>query len=105
VSAAAAASPDRIDRLRDALAALTPAALDIHDESHLHAGHAGAASGRGHFRMRVVSDRFQGLSTRERHRRVYAALGDLMQTDIHALSLETLTPAEAVQPAPKTNFI
>jgi BolA protein len=100
--AAAATSGDRIDRLRRALAALTPAELDIHDESHLHAGHAGAESGRGHYRMRVVSERFQGLPTRERHRRVYAALGNLMQTDIHALSLETLTPAEAAQPSSGT---
>jgi BolA protein len=96
---AAAASRDRLERLRLALAALTPAALDIHDESHLHAGHAGAESGRGHFRVRVVADCFNGLCTLARHRKVYAALGNLMQTDVHALSLETLTAAEAAQPS------
>lgn len=85
----------RIDRIREELLkALSPARLDIIDESHLHAGHAGAQSGRGHFRLTVVSDRFAGHSPIARHRMVYGALGDLMQTDIHALSIEALTPDE-----------
>lgn len=85
----------RIDRIRGALAALTPVQLDIVDESHLHAGHAGAKSGRGHYRVRVVSQRFANLAPLARHRAVYEVLGALMTSDIHALTLETLTPAEA----------
>ena len=85
----------RIERIREALSrALSPVQLDIIDESHLHAGHAGARSGRGHFRLTVVSDGFTGHSPIARHRMVYAALGDLMHTDIHALSIEALTPDE-----------
>jgi BolA protein len=102
MSPSAGASSDRLRRLRLALAGLAPAQLDIEDQSHLHAGHAGAEGGRGHFYVRVVSERFHGLPTLARHRAVYAALGDLMQTDVHALSLETLTPAEAAQPPART---
>lgn len=86
---------NRIERLRATLqAALQPSALDIDDESHLHAGHAGAATGRGHFRLRIVSTAFAGLSPVQRHRRIYEALGGLMQTDIHALSITAKTPEE-----------
>ncbi|RDY69784.1 BolA family transcriptional regulator [Lysobacter soli] len=76
-------------------AALAPVSLEIEDESHRHAGHAGAADGRGHFRVDVVSEAFAGLGPIARHRAVYAALGDLMTTDIHALSIRARTPAEA----------
>jgi BolA protein len=79
------------DRLNDAL---VPEMLEIEDESHLHAGHAGARDGRGHFRVTVVSPRFAGLSRIGRHRLVFAALGDLMQTDIHALTLQAFSPEE-----------
>lgn len=83
-------------RMRQALqAALQPEQLELEDESHLHAGHAGARDGRGHFRVRVVSEVFVGKLPLARHRAVYAALGDLMQTDIHALSIQALTHAEA----------
>lgn len=86
----------RVDAIRAALeAALTPVSLEIEDESHRHAGHAGAADGRGHFRVDVVSDAFAGIGPIARHRAVYAALGDLMTTDIHALSIRARTPAEA----------
>ncbi len=68
--------------------AFAPDELDIIDDSHRHAGHAGAKDGRGHFRVRIVSRRFAGTKTLERHRMVYAALGSLMQTDIHALSVD-----------------
>ena len=78
-------------RLRDALA---PLSLKLVDDSHLHAGHAGARDGRGHFQVRVVSTRFAGLRALARHQLVYRALGDLMQTDIHALSITALTPDE-----------
>lgn len=75
--------------------ALAPLALEIEDESHRHAGHAGARDGRGHFRVDVVSDAFAGLNPIARHRAVYAAVGSLMDTDIHALSIRARTPEEA----------
>lgn len=86
----------RVGAIRAALeAALAPVSLEIEDESHRHAGHAGAADGRGHFRVDVVSEAFAGLGPIARHRAVYAAVGDLMTTDIHALSIRARTPAEA----------
>lgn len=71
---------------------LQPEVLEIEDESHHHVGHAGARDGRGHFRVLITSAAFAGLSPLQRHRRVYAALGDLMQTDIHALAIEAQAP-------------
>jgi len=68
--------------------------LEVIDESHLHAGHAGAADGRGHFKVIVVSDAFSARSPLQRHRLIYEALGDAMVTDIHALSIHALSPAE-----------
>ena len=62
------------------------------DESHLHAGHAGARGGAGHFRAVIVSARFEGKGPLERQRLVYAALADEMGREIHALSMRTLTP-------------
>jgi BolA protein len=86
---------DRIERMRSRLhEALRPTVMDVVDESHLHAGHAGAQSGRGHFRLRIVSRQFEGLLPLARHRAVYDALGEMMQTDIHALSIQALTPEE-----------
>ena len=75
-------------------AALQPLELEIVDDSHLHAGHAGAADGRGHFSVHVISERFAGLPVVRRHRLVYAAVGDMMITDIHALSIRALAPGE-----------
>lgn len=69
--------------------ALTPTVLEIHDESAAHHGHAGAASGGGHFRVVIHSPRFAGQGLVARHRMVYGALGELMGTEIHALALET----------------
>lgn len=69
--------------------------VELIDDSHLHAGHAGAKEGKGHFRVRVVSADFDGLRTLQRHQLVYRSLGELMQTDIHALSITALTPDEA----------
>jgi BolA protein len=84
---------DRIERIRAALrAALSPTRLVIEDESHLHAGHSGAATGRGHFRVEIDSAAFAGHPLLARHRMVYAALGELMQTDIHALSIRAGSP-------------
>ncbi len=85
----------RIVAMRERLAALAPLALDIVDESHKHVGHDGARDGHGHFAVRMVSAAFDGLAPLARHRRVYEALGSMMQTDIHALSLKTLTPSES----------
>jgi len=85
----------RVEKIRAALvAALAPEQLVIEDESDRHAGHAGAATGRGHFRVEIVSAAFAGQSPIARHRSVYAALGELMQTDIHALSLQARAPGE-----------
>lgn len=75
--------------------AFAPVAVEVVDDSHRHAGHAGARDGRGHFNVSIVSDRFAGMLPLARHRAVYAALGDLMTTDIHALSIVARTPAEA----------
>jgi len=73
---------------------LSPSHIDIIDESHLHAGHAGAASGTGHFNVTVVSEKFSGQSPVQRHRLVYDAIGDLMQTEIHALGITARAPEE-----------
>jgi len=70
--------------------ALAPEWLEIIEESHLHIGHAGAKDGRGHFRVRIASPLFLGLSRMARHRLVYRALGSLMQTDIHAINIEAV---------------
>jgi BolA protein len=75
-------------------AAFAPTVLEIVDDSHRHVGHAGARDGRGHFTVRIVSARFAGAKPLERHRLVYEALGDLMLTDIHALSLIAAAPTE-----------
>ncbi|MEO6688841.1 MAG: BolA family protein [Dokdonella sp.] len=86
---------DRIEQIRTRLtAALAPLELVVEDESHRHAGHAGARDGRGHFRVRIVSAAFHGQAALARHRAVYAALGDLMQTDIHALAIDARAPEE-----------
>jgi BolA protein len=85
----------RVEELRRRLThALAPALLEIEDDSQRHAGHEGARDGRGHFRVRIVSPVFAGQSALARHRAVYAAVGDLMQTDIHALVIEARTPEE-----------
>lgn len=85
----------RLDAIRARIEAdLAPIELDLVDESHKHVGHAGARDGRGHFAARIVSDAFEGLPLLARHRLVYAALGDLMLTDIHALSLKAIATSE-----------
>ncbi|MBM3114669.1 BolA family protein [Jeongeupia naejangsanensis] len=83
-----------VDEIRSRLTVLAPEALDVHDDSAAHAGHAGAAAGGGHFDVLIVSDAFAGLNSLARHRKVYALLGDLMPHRIHALSLKALTPDE-----------
>lgn len=87
---------ERIQRMEKRLNdALEPTELLIKDQSHLHVGHDGAQEGKGHYDLRIVSDRFSGKSLMTRHREVYAALGDLMDTDIHALKIRAKTPDEA----------
>ena len=86
---------ERVERIRAALQVLAPSRLQVVDESHRHAGHEGARDGRGHFAVEIVADAFDGLAPLARHRRVYEALGAMMQTDIHALSIRARTPAEA----------
>jgi BolA protein len=83
-----------IDAMRERLAVLDPVAIDIADDSAKHAGHAGAGSGGGHYRLAIVSPRFAGCRTMERHRLVYDALGPLMKQEIHALSIIAKTPDE-----------
>jgi BolA protein len=85
----------RVERIRaQLLDVLEPELLEIEDESHLHAGHAGARDGRGHFRVTVVSEAFTGLPRIARHRLVYEAVEALMETDIHALSIQAFAPGE-----------
>jgi BolA protein len=86
---------DRVELIRARLQhEFAPRELAIDDESHKHAGHAGARDGRGHFRVRIVAAAFSGQPLLVRHRRIYAALGELMQTDIHALALDARAPDE-----------
>ena len=85
----------RVEMIRQRLTeALSPESLDIIDDSHKHVGHAGAASGGGHFSVIIVADIFEGQNLLQRHRIIYDALGDAMQTDIHALSIKAYTPGE-----------
>lgn len=87
-------SADRIARIESALRELEPTELEVIDEGHKHVGHAGAADGRGHFRVVMVSERFKGMPPLARHRAVYAALGSMMDSDIHALALRLSAPGE-----------
>lgn len=88
-AAASSVGAERMALIRTRLAALEPDLLDIDDESHLHAGHAGAEGGASHFRVRIVSPRFAGLTPVARHRLVYHQLADLIPFPIHALALDT----------------
>jgi BolA protein len=84
----------RVERIRTTLERqLAPQHLEIMDDSAAHAGHAGARSG-GHFRVLIVAEAFRGQTARQRHQTVYAALGGLMNTDVHALSIRALAPGE-----------
>jgi BolA protein len=90
-----------IGRLQEKLQALQPLSLAIDDDSARHAGHEGAKSGGGHYRVRIVSRHFEGLSRLARHRLVYDSLGQMLQREVHALSLVLQTPDEAgVTPPP-----
>ena len=82
-----------LDAMREKLAALEPLRLEIADDSAKHAGHAGARDG-GHYRLTIVSPRFSGCATMQRHRLIYEALGPMMRGEIHALSIKALAPDE-----------
>jgi BolA protein len=86
---------DTATLLRQRLSDLDPQALEVFDDSHEHAGHAGAMeSGGGHFQVVIVSERFEGKNMLARHRMIYQAVGDLMPARIHALAIQAFTPAE-----------
>ena len=88
-------SAPRLDKIRDRLLAnLGPAEIELEDESALHAGHAGAASGGGHYRLRITSVKFAGLNLVTRHRLVYDAVHDMMHKEIHALAITAVAPSE-----------
>ncbi|MBK7847995.1 MAG: BolA family transcriptional regulator [Zoogloea sp.] len=83
-----------MDEIRARLANLQPVRLELIDDSHLHAGHAGARAGGGHYRLSIVSEVFQGKNTVARHRIIYDALGELMRKEIHALAIQARSPEE-----------
>ena len=86
---------ERIKTIEERLqSGFSPSHLQVKDQSHLHAGHAGARDGLGHFEVTIVADAFEGKSRIERHRMIYAALGTLMETDIHALKINAHSPGE-----------
>lgn len=91
-------NPDtRLERIRARLTeTLAPEQLELGDDSALHAGHAGAASGGGHYRVRIVSGRFEGLKLVMRHRLVYDSVHDMMHAEIHALAITALAPSEVL---------
>ena len=80
--------------LRHRLADLAPSALEVHDDSAEHAGHAGASSGAGHFSLLIVSKAFSGVPRRERHQQVLNRVNDLLPHPIHALSIKALAPED-----------
>lgn len=83
-----------IEAMQARLSALEPLSLQIIDESHKHAGHAGARDGGGHYVLHIVSGRFADCNTLARHRMVYSALGEMMKREIHALTIEAHAPTE-----------
>lgn len=85
---------NKIDAIRQRLSVLKPVALEIFDDSHQHLGHGGYRNDGSHFRMHIVSAHFEGKNKVARHRLVYAALGDMMKEDIHAMNIDARTPAE-----------
>ena len=88
-------SDTRLERIRERLqAALAPQEMQLDDDSAAHAGHAGAASGGGHYNLRIVSIQFEGLKLVTRHRLVYDSVHDMMHKEIHALAITALAPSE-----------
>lgn len=81
-----------LERIEQKLAVLNPDSVELIDDSEKHAGHAGAKGGGGHFQLIIVSPLFAGKSTQARHRMVHAALGEMLEREIHALSIKAYTP-------------
>jgi len=98
---------DRVALIRQRLAALSPVSLAIEDESHLHAGHAGAAGGAGHYRVHIEAACFAGLSPLARHRLVYDRVFDLIPHVIHALAIhaQPAATADVATPCPPPSTI
>ena len=92
-----------LELMRQKLAVLEPLRLDIVDDSAKHAGHASAKDGGWHYRLAIVSPRFAGCGTMQRHRLIYEALGPMMRGEIHALSIKALAPEEPDQPNARKN--
>jgi BolA protein len=84
----------RIDAMRAHLAILNPVSVEIIDESHKHAGHAGSRDGGGHYLLQIVTSEFTGKTTMARHRMIYSALEEMMKREIHALNIQASTPEE-----------
>jgi BolA family transcriptional regulator, general stress-responsive regulator len=90
---------DRRQQIEALLAgAFSPLHIEVIDDSHRHAGHAGAQGGAGHFRVRLLSEKFRGLPVLARHRLVYEALRPLIPNEIHALGIEADAPGERASP-------
>ena len=88
-------SAERVAQIRQRLEdAFAPESLEVEDDSHKHAGHEGAKGGLGHFNVSIVSAHFNGMRVFARHRAIYAAMGDMMQTDIHALAIDAVASDE-----------
>ena len=86
---------DRVERIEALLrASLAPESMELVDDSHKHAGHAGARGGAGHYDLTIVSEKFSGVGTVGRHRLVYEALAEMMPAEIHALSIKAFSPDE-----------
>ena len=87
--------PDAVIRsIQEKLQLLAPESVELQDESGQHVGHPGAAAGGGHYRLTIVAASFAGKSRIERHRMVYAVLGDLMHQRVHALAIQAYAPGE-----------
>lgn len=85
---------DTLERIEQRLSVLTPDSVELIDDSDKHAGHEGAKGGGGHFQLIIVSPLFEGKSSQARHRMVHAALGDMLEREIHALQIKAYTPDE-----------
>ena len=83
-----------LERIEHKLEVLSPDSVELIDDSEQHSGHEGAKGGGGHFQLIIVSTQFEGKSTQARHRLVHAALGDMLEREIHALSIKAYTPDE-----------
>ncbi len=91
------AKPNRTARIRSRLEiAFQPETLEIIDDSYMHEGHTGTRGGKGHFKIRIVSNSFSGIRPVDRYRLVFDALGEMMRTDIHALSITALSATETI---------